>query len=629
MKEVRKLKMEHTSIFSILTIIIVFSDLHFLNTEAQLPSNTTGYTCKPDPTTYPCQTYVFYRAISPNLLDLASIGDLFAVSRLSIAESSNISSPSTPLISDQSLFVPITCSCTTVNSSVSLSYANLSYKIQSGDTFYLVSTTLFQNLTTYQSVEAVNPNLIPEQLDIGDVVIFPIFCKCINITQLPKHSYLISYVFRPSDTIDSIASRFGTTPQSIVDINGGNQFQPSETIFVPVFRLPNITQPIYVPPPPPVSIHEDDGTVKGLAIGLGFSGLLLILVICLWSYREMVGRKRDGVKGEEGIIQVGKRVQYNDNKEMEVSLLSDVSDHLDKFRVFKIEELIKATDGFDDRKVIQGSVYQGSIDGMLFAIKRMKWNAYEELKILQKVNHGNLVKLEGFCVDPENANCYLVYEHIENGSLHSWLHGNKKKEKLNWKTKLKIAIDVANGLQYIHEHTQPKVVHKDIKTSNILLDSNMRAKIANFGLAKSGCNAITMHIVGTQGYIAPEYLSDGIVSTKMDVYSFGVVLLELISSREVIDEDGRVIGETVEEILKCGSKEMRETRVKEWIGDWESDYSIESVVNVMTVGLACLSKNPSRRPSMVDVVYALCKSDDNLLFDVSQESLLPRNIIAR
>ena len=93
------------------------------------------------------------------------------------------------------------------------------------------------------------------------------------------------------------------------------------------------------------------------------------------------------------------------------------------------------------------------------------------------------MKLEGFCIDPEDTNCYLVYEFIENGSLDSWLHENEN-EKLNWITRLRIAVDVANGLQYIHEHTRPRVVHKDIKSSNILLDSNMRAKIANFGLAK-------------------------------------------------------------------------------------------------------------------------------------------------
>lgn len=246
-----------------------------------------------------------------------------------------------------------------------------------------------------------------------------------------------------------------------------------------------------------------------------------------------------------------------------------------------------------------------------------------------KVNHGNLVKLEGFCIDTEDAGCYLIYEYIENGSLHSWLHGNNN-EKLNWKTRLRIAIDVANGLQYIHEHTRPRVVHKDIKSSNILLDSTMRAKIANFGLAKSGCNAITMHIVGTQGYIAPEYLTDGVVSTKMDVFSFGVVLLELISGKEAIDEEGKVLWAKAKAVLD-GNVENKEKRLKAWMDDVLSEESgsiIESVMNVMNVAGACLHRDPSKRPSVVDIVYALCKSDD-LFFDISEDGLSEPQVTAR
>lgn len=248
--------------------------------------------------------------------------------------------------------------------------------------------------------------------------------------------------------------------------------------------------------------------------------------------------------------------------------------------------------------------------------------------LLLKVNHGNLVKLEGFCIDPEDANCYLVYEYVENGSLSSWLH-DVKKDKLSWKTRLRIAIDVANGLQYVHEHTRPRVVHKDIKSSNILLDSSMRAKIANFGLAKSGHNAITMHIVGTQGYLAPEYISDGVVSTKMDVFSFGVVLLELVSGREAIDGEGKLLWKSVEGILE-GTEEVKETKVRGFMDGvlLRETSSMESVMNVMGLAVACLHRDPSKRPSMVDIVYTLCKSDE-LFFDVSEDGLSPRQVSAR
>ncbi|CAI0465636.1 unnamed protein product, partial [Linum tenue] len=218
---------------------------------------------------------------------------------------------------------------------------------------------------------------------------------------------------------------------------------------------------------------------------------------------------------------------------------------------------------------------------------------------IQQVNHGNLVQLEGFCIDPEEANCYLVYEYIQNGSLHSWLHDNDKTnptKKLSWKTRIRIAIDVANGLQYIHEHTRPRVVHKDIKTANILLDANMRAKIANFGLAKS---------------------ADGVVSTKMDVFAFGVVLLELVSGKEAADEEGNSLWEdlgSVRRWVEDDGVDEESEEGEEYGGSMES-----SVVNVLTVAAACVNVDPLKRPSMMDVVYALCRSDDELFFDISDD----------
>ncbi|KAK6914017.1 Protein kinase domain [Dillenia turbinata] len=585
---------------------------HHLYTSQAQPS-TTGYTCTTsNTTTYPCQTYVLYRAQSPDFLDLASIGDLFSVSRLMISKPSNISSPTSPLIPDQNLFIPITCSCNPTNTT-SISYAPLNYTFQAGDTFYIVSTKYFENLTDYQSVEVVNPTVIPTDIPVGATVIFPIFCMCPNTTLKTnnKINYLVTYVIQPSDNLSSIASKFNVKTQQIVDFNG-NKTEPFDTLFIPISQLPELSQPNVVQSN---GTHNEDhdGAVIGLSIGLGICGVALVLVLGLWGYREFVRKEVVGdFEGNKGALVLK-------NKGEEVSLMADVSDCLDKYRVFGIEELREATDGFDSRCVIEGSVYKGCIGGEVFAIKKMKWNAYDELKILQKVNHGNLVRIEGFCIEPEEATCYLVYEYVENGSLHSWLHGDKP-QKLNWKTRLRIAIDVANGLQYVHEHTRPRVVHKDIKSSNILIDSNMRAKIANFGLAKSGCNAITVHIVGTQGYIAPEYLVDGVVSTKMDVYSFGVVLLELISGREAIDEQGRVLWASAGRVME-GSEEEKMRRLKGWMDEAlvrESSSSMESMISVMAVAVACIHKDPSRRPSTVDIVYALCKSDD-IFFDTSEE----------
>ncbi|KAL6522702.1 hypothetical protein OROHE_016549 [Orobanche hederae] len=623
----------------LLLLLFPFFSLFLFIYHVQAQPSTIGYNCTaaaPNQSSLSsCETYVFYRATSPDFLDLASVGDLFSVSRLMISRPSNISTPNTTLIPNQPLLVPITCSCNTINTSITISYAALNYTILRRDTFYLVSTQKFQNLTTYQSVEVVNPTFEPTRLAIGAIIVFPIFCRCPNSSQLRNRvNYLVSYVFQPSDRLSDVASRLGSTRQSIIDVNGNN-IQPFDTIFVPVSRL---IQPTVIAPAPPNNTErgmsdegDNKGAVIGLGIGLGICGLMLILVCGIWCYREGLMRRKGEKYREAGEMQRVEKVKNGILKAEEMSLMADVSDCLDKYRVFGIEDLKTATEGFDDKCLIQGSVYRGCIGGEWFAIKKMKWNAYEELKILQKVNHGNLVRLEGFCIDPQEANCYLVYEYVENGSLHSWLHGNsnnnnKTSEKLSWKTRLRIAIDVANGLQYIHEHTRPRVVHKDIKTSNILLDSSMRAKIANFGLAKSGLNAITMHIVGTQGYIAPEYLSDGVVSTRMDVFAFGVVLLELISGREAIDRLGNALWSIVSGIWD-GSKESRSNKLREWMDECLVN-DMESVMSVMSVSVACLSSDPGRRPSMVDIVYALSKSGD-VFFDVSEEGFSPREVVAR
>ncbi|KAK1418827.1 hypothetical protein QVD17_27974 [Tagetes erecta] len=606
-----------------MTLLLIFFLLHLhnflqLSSPQTLPRNITSYACNLNQTAPSCQTYAFFRAMGPNQLDLTSISDLFSVSRPMIAKPSNLTSLNSPLFPNQALFIPLTCTCNSVNTTTSLSYAKLNYTIKKGDTFYLVSTNLFHFLTNYQSVEIVNPTLVPINLTVGQDVIFPIFCKCPTKTQLQNNvNYLISYVFQPFDTISSIASRFRSTTSSIVEVNG-DEIRAWDTVFVPVSRLPDLTQPS----PISVSSHQMSdrrGEVIGLALGLGVCGVFLIFIGGFWVYRELLWKKKVG--------KIGNDIESK-KFEVEVSLMADVSDCLDKYKVYKVEELYEATDGFDERLVIQGSVFKGYIDGKYYAIKKMKWNACEELKILQKVNHGNLVMLEGFCIDSNDANCYLVYEYLENGSLYTRLHASKT-ERLSWRRRLRIAVDIANGLQYIHEHTIPRVVHKDIKSSNILLDAHMRAKIANFGLAKSGCNAITRHIVGTQGYVAPEYFSDGIVSTKMDVFSFGVILLELVSGREAVNEEGKALWVEVHENF-TGNDQQLKHKLKGFIDDvvLRESCSIDSVMNVMSIAIASVHRDPSKRPSMVDIVYALCKTHD-LFTDISEDGYSPRQVLAR
>lgn len=606
------------------------------------PASNEGFNCTAN-ATYPCPAYALYRAGFGGVpLEFAAIGDLFAASRFMVAHANNLST-SAVLAARQPLLVPLQCGCPSRSPNA---YAPMQYQINAGDTYWIVSTTKLQNLTQYQAVERVNPTLVPTNLDIGQIVTFPIFCQC--PTAEDNATALVTYVMQPGDTYASIATAFAVDAQSLVSLNGpeqGTRNLSSPEILVPlrrqvpewlppIVRVNNISTTPASPPPsntpaPTVVSNNRDGVVTGLAIGLGVVGglwlLQMLLLGCLWRRLKARGRRAEAVAsgdgGEGG--RFTKAASGGGGGGGGRFLVSDISEWLDKYKVFKVEELESGTGGFDDEHLIQGSVYKAYIDGEVFAVKKMKWDACEELKILQKVNHSNLVKLEGFCINSETGDCYLVYEYVENGSLDLWLMDRDRARRLDWRARLHIALDLAHGLQYIHEHTWPRVVHKDIKSSNVLLDDRMRAKIANFGLAKTGHNAVTTHIVGTQGYIAPEYLADGLVTTKMDVFAYGVVLLELVSGREAVSDDsGEPLWADADERLFRGREERLEARVAAWMDPALAEQTCPpgSVASVVSVAKACLHRDPAKRPSMVDVAYTLSKADESF-GDYSGESV--------
>lgn len=610
---------------------------------APAPASVEGFNCSAN-STYPCQAYALYRAGFAGVpLDLSAVGDLFGVSRFMIAHANNLSTTAAPA-AGQPLLVPLQCGCPSRSPNA---YAPTQYQIDSGDTYWIVSVTKLQNLTQYQAVERVNPTLTPTKLEVGDMVTFPIFCQCPAAAGNDNATALVTYVMQQGDTYASIADAFAVNAQSLVSLNGPEQgTKLFSEILVPLRRqVPQWLPPIVArnsvpvtPAPPPsatpnpsVATDNQNGVVTGLAVGLGVVGglwlLQMLLLACLWRrLKAKAGRGREAVvSGESG--EAGRFAKSGSAGGVggERFLVSDISEWLDKYRVFKVEELERGTGGFDDAHLIQGSVYKASIDGEVFAVKKMKWDACEELKILQKVNHSNLVKLEGFCINPATGDCYLVYEYVENGSLDvCLLDRGGRARRLDWRTRLHIALDLAHGLQYIHEHTWPRVVHKDIKSSNVLLDARLRAKIANFGLARSGHNAVTTHIVGTQGYIAPEYLADGLVTTKMDVFAYGVVLLELVSGREAAAaaDNGELLLADAEERVFRGREEKLEARAAAWMDPVLAEQSCPpgSVAAVVSVARACLQRDPAKRPSMVDVAYTLSRAEEYFA-DYSGESV--------
>ncbi|XVF71857.1 hypothetical protein PTKIN_Ptkin12aG0073100 [Pterospermum kingtungense] len=289
---------------------------------------------------------------------------------------------------------------------------------------------------------------------------------------------------------------------------------------------------------------------------------------------------------------------------------------VDKSVEFSYEELAQATDNFSLANKIGeggfGAVYYANLRGEEAAIKKMDMQASKEflaeLKVLTHVHHLNLVRLIGYCVE---GSLFLVYEYIENGNLSQHLRGSSR-EPLPWSTRMQIALDSARGLEYIHEHTVPVYIHRDIKSANILIDKSFRAKVADFGLTKLtevGSASLPTRLVGTFGYMPPEYAQYGDVSSKVDVYAFGVVLYELISAKEAIVKADGSMAET-KGLVALFEDALNEPDCKEELcklidprlGD---NYPLDSVFKMAQLAKACTQENPQLRPSMRSIVVAL------------------------
>ncbi|KAF5803163.1 putative protein kinase RLK-Pelle-LRR-VIII-1 family [Helianthus annuus] len=281
-------------------------------------------------------------------------------------------------------------------------------------------------------------------------------------------------------------------------------------------------------------------------------------------------------------------------------------------KAFSFEELNKYTNNFSEVNNIgtggYGTVYRGSLpNGQLIAIKRAKQGSTQgglefktEIELLSRVHHKNLVSLVGFCFDQGEQ--MLVYEYIVNGTLKDSLSG-RSGIRLDWIRRLRIALGAAKGLQYLHDLADPPIIHRDVKTNNILLDERLVAKVADFGLSKSMGDAnrthVTTQVKGTMGYMDPEYYMTQQLTEKSDVYSFGVVLLELITARNPI-EKGKYIVREVKQTMDT-SKELYNLHevLDPTIGLTTQLKGLERFVDV---ALRCVEETGDQRPTMSVVV---------------------------
>ncbi|KAK3148519.1 hypothetical protein QOZ80_3BG0296050 [Eleusine coracana subsp. coracana] len=298
--------------------------------------------------------------------------------------------------------------------------------------------------------------------------------------------------------------------------------------------------------------------------------------------------------------------------------------HLGWDHWFTLRELEEATDGLAEENVIgeggYGIVYRGTLqNSATIAVKNLLNNrgqAEKEFKVevetIGRVRHKNLVRLLGYCV--EGAYRMLVYEYVDNGNLDQWLHGDVGEvSPLTWDIRINIILATAKGLAYLHEGLEPKVVHRDIKSSNILLDQQWNAKVSDFGLAKLLCSEtsyVTTRVMGTFGYVAPEYASTGMLTERSDVYSFGVLIMEIITGRSPVDYT-RAAGEV--NLVEWLKTMVAERRAEEVVDPKLAEKpSPKALKRALLVALRCVDPDANKRPKMGHVIHML--EMDDLLF---------------
>ncbi|XP_057759026.1 cysteine-rich receptor-like protein kinase 2 [Arachis stenosperma] len=295
---------------------------------------------------------------------------------------------------------------------------------------------------------------------------------------------------------------------------------------------------------------------------------------------------------------------------------------------FKYSTLEKATGSFDDANKLGqggfGTVYKGVLpDGRQIAVKRLYFNNrhravdfYNEVNIISQIEHKNLVRLLGCsCSRPESL---LVYEFLPNRSLDCFIFDRNKGRELKWEKRYEIIVGTAEGLVYLHENSEIRIIHRDIKASNILLDAKLRAKIADFGLARSlqeDKSHISTAIAGTLGYMAPEYLAHGQLTEKADVYSFGVLLLETVTGRQ---NNGGKTTEYSDNLVTIVWKHFQMGTAAQLfdpnlqLHNHNSSNTKNEVLRVVHIGLLCIQENPTLRPTMSKALHMLTKKEEHL-----------------
>ncbi|OMO77485.1 hypothetical protein CCACVL1_14992, partial [Corchorus capsularis] len=434
--------------------------------------------------------------------------------------------------SKQDYLVSVPCSCKDVNGTVGYFYDTV-YKVKPGDTFLGVSREFYSGQAWQIATE--------EQLFVaGDTITISLVCGCLE----GAGREVVTYTVQDDDTLTKIGELLSANVREIEDLNekmtkNPNYIDIGWVLFVPMGKRPVASEA------PKEGKKHNLPIIIGIALFVTLLSMSMVVLLLIRRKRNLRKIRGDleAVNGSPSANKISLQSQFLQDKYME----GVASIEFERPLTYSLEEINEATNNFDESRKIgeggYGTVYIGVLKEREVAIKKMKFSQskefFAELKALCKIHHINVVELLGYARGENHL--YLIYEYMENGSLSDHLHDPALKGHLplSWTARARIALDAARGIEYIHDHTKARYVHRDIKTSNILLDQGLGAKVADFGIARlversNEEQVVATRLVGTPGYIAPESARELQMTSKTDVFSFGVVLAELVTGQRAL-----------------------------------------------------------------------------------------------
>lgn len=615
------------------------------------PKSSPGYFCNGNGFQRNCNTFAILRANSL-YSSLSNLTYYLGITPSALEQANAAAAANDVFSNGRPILIPIDCKC----DNGIIFEAQLRRTAVSGESFDEIAFS-FQGLTTCDSIWEKNPKISPWNLRGRIGISVPVECACPSSSFDSKKSLLLSYPVKEGDTLAELAVEFNVSVQAIVSANNRHSkagfkvsnvsLVPFSTLLIPVEGKPVIgfipdsqpqvpqsqqqnpssSKPATATATTTVQTREKDSHKKKnhkklmlLVVAVSVVGLLVIaasVVICFFvlKYRK----RQDSIKSGNWDQLKGLSLNVDHNKETPAKFDDQIDNN------YSFEELQMATKDFSLSNLIEGSVYHGRLKGTEVAIKRVPsdfvsridFRLFDERMVSK---HPNIIRFLGTCL-VDGPDSFVVLEYAENGSLKDWIHGGLAIKSqfitstnwfLTWKQRVKICLDVATALYYMHNTTNPGYVHRNIRSRNIFLDKDLNAKVGNFAMPYYE----DQELGNNRGYLAPEYVRKGVVSTSIDVFAYGVVLLEVLSGKPAMDRNLVKLCDEIKQVLKSGE-------LREWIDSALGEkYSFDGAVVMAKLARSCVEEDPFSRPGAGEIVEKLLRLveestvDDQFSFSV-------------